>query len=227
MIINNVMSSFLADDDDDDECRDSDGEDTSKSSGKESGAGGRKGAGGSMGSGSERDAAGAAGDQKELPTRVGKICSIVGPIVDVQFEDSVPEIMNALDVPDYPGGGRLVLEVSIPFPLIFRLAESYQRLPSQVFHHLGEDTVRTVAMDSTEGLYRGQPVTDTGYPIRVPVGPSTLGRILNVIGEPIDERGPVKTDFHSFIHNESPVLTELNVNPELLQTGIKVSSVAT
>lgn len=77
-------------------------------------------------------------------------------------------------------------------------------------------------MDSTEGLRRGQKVTDTGYPIRVPVGRATLGRIINVIGDPIDERGPIKTEFYSFIHTEAPAMTELNVNPMLLETGIKV-----
>uniref|UniRef100_A0A1A9UGA8 ATP synthase subunit beta n=1 Tax=Glossina austeni TaxID=7395 RepID=A0A1A9UGA8_GLOAU len=132
--------------------------------------------------------------------KVGKICTIIGPVVDVVFEHDVPEIMNALEVQDYPGG-RLVLEV---------------------FHHLGEKVVRSVAMDSTEGLYRGQKVIDSGYPIRVPVGRATLGRILNVIGEPIDERGPVVSDFYSFIHADPPLLTDMNVSPELLMTGIKV-----
>ncbi|XP_067634139.1 ATP synthase subunit beta, mitochondrial-like [Eurosta solidaginis] len=103
-------------------------------------------------------------------------------------------------VPEYPGG-KLVLEV---------------------FHHLGDGIVRTVAMDSTEGLRRGQEVIDTGYPIRVPVGKSCLGRIMNVVGDPIDERGPIKSDFYSFIHAEPPGMVELNVNPTLLVTGIKV-----
>ncbi|KAI9588018.1 hypothetical protein GQX74_003864 [Glossina fuscipes] len=136
----------------------------------------------------------------DAPTKIGKICSIIGPVVDVVFEHDVPQIMNALEVQDYPGG-RLVLEV---------------------FHHLGEKVVRSVAMDCTGGLRRGQKVIDTGYPIRVPVGKATLGRILNVIGDPIDERGPVVTDYYSFIHADPPILTDMNVNPELLVTGIKV-----
>ncbi|XP_020713756.1 ATP synthase subunit beta, mitochondrial isoform X2 [Ceratitis capitata] len=131
---------------------------------------------------------------------VGKIYAIIGPVVDVIFEDNVPEVMNAMIVPDYEGG-QLVLEV---------------------FHHLGDGLVRSVAMDSTEGLRRGQKVIDTGYPIRVPVGRTCLGRVMNVIGNPIDERGPIISDFHSFIHAEPPEMIDLNVNPTLLETGIKV-----
>lgn len=92
----------------------------------------------------------------------------------------------------------------------------------KVFHHLSNNIVRSVAMDSTEGLRRGQKVVDTGHPIRVPVGRATLGRILNVTGDPIDERGPIKSEFYSFIHAEAPEMTDLSVNPVLLQTGIKV-----
>lgn len=92
-----------------------------------------------------------------------------------------------------------------------------------MFHHLGDGIVRSVAMDSTEGLHRGQKVLDTGYPIRVPVGKSCLGRIMNVVGDPIDERGPIQSDFHSFIHVDPPEMIDLNVNPTLLETGIKVS----
>ncbi|XP_050320004.1 uncharacterized protein LOC126752895 isoform X6 [Bactrocera neohumeralis] len=131
---------------------------------------------------------------------IGKIFAIIGPVVDVIFEENVPDVMNAMLVPEYPNG-KLVLEV---------------------FHHLGNGIVRSVAMDSTEGLRRGQKVIDTGYPIRVPVGKSCLGRILNVVGDPIDERGPIKSDYHSFIHADPPEMIELNVNPTLLETGIKV-----
>ncbi|XP_073818689.1 ATP synthase subunit beta, mitochondrial-like isoform X2 [Musca autumnalis] len=134
-------------------------------------------------------------------TRVGHIHAVVGPVVDVFFENELPEILNAMEVSDYKGGNRLVLEV---------------------FHHLSNNIVRSVAMDSTEGLRRGQKVTDTGHPIRVPVGRSTLGRILNVIGDPIDERGPIKSEFYSFIHAEAPEMIDLSVNPVLLETGIKV-----
>ncbi|KAG1443539.1 hypothetical protein G6F56_010637 [Rhizopus delemar] len=100
----------------------------------------------------------------------GQIRSVIGAVVDVQFEqDNLPAILNALEVQDH-SGGRLVLEVS---------------------QHLGENTVRTIAMDGTEGLVRGQKVIDTGAPITIPVGKEVLGRIINVIGEPIDERGPI------------------------------------
>ncbi|XP_005181797.2 ATP synthase subunit beta, mitochondrial [Musca domestica] len=133
--------------------------------------------------------------------RVGQIHAVIGPVVDVFFEDEIPEILNAMEVSDYKDGNRLVLEV---------------------FHHLSNNIVRSVAMDSTEGLRRGQKVVDTGHPIRVPVGRATLGRILNVTGDPIDERGPIKSEFYSFIHAEAPEMTDLSVNPVLLQTGIKV-----
>ncbi|XP_023309127.2 ATP synthase subunit beta, mitochondrial [Lucilia cuprina] len=135
-------------------------------------------------------------------SKVGRIHAVIGPVVDVIFDDeNIPDIMNAMEVSDYKAGPRLVLEV---------------------FHHLSNNTVRSVAMDSTEGLRRGQKVTDTGHPIRVPVGRATLGRIINVVGDPIDERGPINSEFHSFIHAEAPAMTELNVNPVLLETGIKV-----
>ena len=101
----------------------------------------------------------------------GRIVAVIGAVVDVQFDGELPSILNALEVRDRQP--RLVLEVA---------------------QHLGENTVRTIAMDGTEGLVRGNEVSDTGYPIRIPVGPQTLGRIMNVIGEPIDERGPIPTD---------------------------------
>ncbi|XP_037906110.1 ATP synthase subunit beta, mitochondrial [Hermetia illucens] len=129
----------------------------------------------------------------------GKIYSIIGPIVDVFFENELPGILNALEVSGTPT--RLVLEVA---------------------QHVGPNLVRTVAMDSTEGLRRGQEVVDSGYPIRVPVGTSTLGRILNVVGDPIDERGPIQSDYYSFIHAEAPELLDQNVELNILETGIKV-----
>ena len=104
------------------------------------------------------------------PNAVGKITQVIGAVVDVQFQDHLPAILNALETTN--DGKRLVLEVA---------------------QHLGESTVRTVAMDASEGLVRGQDVTDTGQPIAVPVGDETLGRIINVVGEPVDEAGPVKT----------------------------------
>merc|ERR1711962_1374538 len=135
-----------------------------------------------------RDYAAAAGK-----ANAGQIVAVIGAVVDVQFEDGLPEILSALDVSDREP--RLVLEVA---------------------QHLGENTVRTIAMDGTEGLIRGQKVVDTGSPIRIPVGEETLGRIINVIGDPIDERGPVETDKRAAIHAEAPEFEEMSV------TGIKV-----
>src|SRR5919201_900310 len=112
---------------------------------------------------------------------VGKITQVTGAVVDVQFDGDLPAILNALHAENE--GKRLVLEVA---------------------QHLGENTVRTIAMDSTDGLVRGQKVSDTGAPITVPVGPETLGRILNVVGEPVDERGPVKAKARSPIHKPAP-----------------------
>jgi len=129
----------------------------------------------------------------------GKISAVIGAVVDVQFDDGLPEILNALDVPGREP--RLVLEVA---------------------QHMGENTVRTIAMDGTEGLVRGQAVIDTGAPIRIPVGEETLGRIINVIGDPIDERGPVDTDKRAAIHAEAPPFEEMSVEQEILVTGIKV-----
>jgi F-type H+-transporting ATPase subunit beta len=129
----------------------------------------------------------------------GRVAQVLGAVVDVQFEDHLPEILNALETDN--GGNRLVLEVA---------------------QHLGESTVRTVAMDSTEGLVRGQEVTDTGGPITVPVGNETLGRIINVIGEPVDEAGPVKTRERRAIHQPAPEFVEQSTEAEILVTGIKV-----
>lgn len=130
----------------------------------------------------------------------GKISQVIGAVVDVQFPaGALPPILNSLEVEDHDI--RLVLEVA---------------------QHLGENTVRTIAMDGTEGLVRGQKVRDTGSPIMVPVGRETLGRILNVIGEPIDERGPVKTDKFYPIHREAPGFTDQDTTASILQTGIKV-----
>merc|ERR1712051_107548 len=129
----------------------------------------------------------------------GQVVSVIGAVVDVQFEDGLPEILNALEVENR--SPKLILEVA---------------------QHLGENTVRTIAMDGTEGLIRGQVVNDTGNPIMIPVGPETLGRIINVIGDPIDERGPVPTDKRQAIHAEAPAFEEMSVEQEILVTGIKV-----
>jgi F-type H+/Na+-transporting ATPase subunit beta len=129
----------------------------------------------------------------------GHISQVIGAVVDVQFHDHLPEILNALETVNH--GQRLVLEVA---------------------QHLGESTVRTIAMDSTEGLVRGNEVVDTGKPIAVPVGDETLGRILNVVGEPIDEAGPVKTKERRAIHQPAPAFVDQSTEAEILVTGIKV-----
>ncbi len=129
----------------------------------------------------------------------GRVTQVIGAVVDVQFDDQLPAILNALETTN--NGERLVLEVA---------------------SHLGEKTVRTIAMDATDGLVRGAAVTDTGAPISVPVGPETLGRILNVIGEPIDERGPVGHKQVAAIHAEAPLFEDQSTEQEILVTGIKV-----
>ncbi len=130
---------------------------------------------------------------------VGKVTQVIGAVVDVQFDGDLPAILNALETDNH--GKRLVLEVA---------------------QHLGENTVRTIAMDATEGLVRGQKVTDTEGPIMVPVGDATLGRILNVIGEPVDEKGPVKAKERRAIHQLAPEFAEQSTESEILVTGIKV-----
>jgi F-type H+-transporting ATPase subunit beta len=130
---------------------------------------------------------------------VGKITQVIGAVVDVQFGDDLPEILNALECDN--NGNKLILEVA---------------------QHLGENTVRTVAMDASEGLVRGTVVTDTGGPIMVPVGKETLGRILNVVGEPVDEKGPVKTKARRSIHQPAPEFADQATESEILITGIKV-----
>src|SRR5690554_2602039 len=130
---------------------------------------------------------------------VGTIRQVIGAVVDVQFEDNLPAILNALETDNQ--GTRLVLEVA---------------------QHLGENTVRCIAMDSTDGLVRGQSVTDTGAPISVPVGPEMLGRIINVIGEPVDEAGPITATQTRGIHQPAPSYVEQSTESEILVTGIKV-----
>jgi len=130
---------------------------------------------------------------------VGKITQVIGAVVDVQFEDNLPEILNGLTTDN--NGNNLVLEVA---------------------QHLGENTVRAIAMDATEGLVRGQTVTDTGAPIQVPVGTGTLGRIINVTGDPVDEQGPVAATETRGIHGDAPTFAEQSTATEILTTGIKV-----
>ncbi len=134
-----------------------------------------------------------------MANSIGKIRQVMGAVVDVQFDGALPAILNALETQNH--GQRLVLEVA---------------------QHLGENTVRTIAMDSSEGLTRGQTVTDTGAPISVPVGEETLGRIMNVIGEPVDEVGPVKTTHRRSIHQQAPSFEDQSTAAEILVTGIKV-----
>ncbi|HVM82596.1 MAG TPA: F0F1 ATP synthase subunit beta, partial [Candidatus Binatia bacterium] len=136
--------------------------------------------------------------------RVGKVTQVLGAVVDVQFEGDLPAILNALQVDNH--GKRLVLEVA---------------------QHLGESTVRTIAMDTTDGMVRGQEAVDTGAPITVPVGPETLGRIINVIGEPVDERGPVTAKKHYEIHRPAPSFVDQATEPQVLVTGIKVVDLLT
>src|SRR5437763_1601991 len=142
-----------------------------------------------------------------MAVATGKITQVIGAVVDVQFEGHLPAILNALETnnaglkTDTNPNGRLVLEVG---------------------QHLGESTVRTVAMDTSEGLVRGQAVTDTGQPISVPVGDECLGRIINVVGDPVDEAGPVNTAQRRAIHQEAPLYTDQSTEAEILVTGIKV-----
>ncbi|MGA8551472.1 MAG: F0F1 ATP synthase subunit beta [Stellaceae bacterium] len=135
---------------------------------------------------------------------IGTITQIIGAVVDVHFEGELPEILNALHVDD--AGRTLVLEVA---------------------QQLGENVVRTIAMDTTDGLVRGTQAVDTGEPIMMPVGPETLGRILNVIGEPVDERGPVQTNRRSPIHRSAPPFIDQSTEAEILITGIKVVDLLT
>ena len=134
-----------------------------------------------------------------MTKNLGKITQVIGAVVDVQFEGDLPEILNALET--HNNGVKMILEVA---------------------QHLGESTVRTIAMDSTEGLVRGEKVADTGLPITVPVGNPTLGRILNVIGAPVDEKGEVKSSEMRPIHRDAPAFSEQATETEILVTGIKV-----
>lgn len=132
-------------------------------------------------------------------THIGRITQVIGAVVDVKFDAHLPAILNALETKN--GEHRLVLEVA---------------------QHLGENTVRTIAMDTTEGLVRGHEVVDTGIPISVPVGDACLGRIMNVIGEPVDEVGPIIGEIKRAIHQEAPDYTDQSTEAEILVTGIKV-----
>jgi len=137
--------------------------------------------------------------EQQIGNLVGRVAQVIGAVVDVAFEGELPPILSALETENQ--GNRLVLEVA---------------------QHLGEDVVRTIAMDSTDGLTRGQTVRATGNQISVPVGPKTLGRIMNVIGEPIDEQGPIGSDTFAPIHAEAPLFVDQSTETSILVTGIKV-----
>src|SRR5215510_13288961 len=134
----------------------------------------------------------------------GKIVQVIGPVVDVEFTEKLPAIYNALTVEfDVPGSGRT-------------------RQTLEVEQHLGDNWVRTVCMGSTEGLKRGYEVVDTDGPISMPVGEAVMGRVFNVVGEPVDEQGPVKADNYRPIHRPAPALVDQSTSPRILTTGIKV-----
>src|SRR3982751_6886695 len=137
--------------------------------------------------------------EQQTSNLTGRVAQVIGAVVDVAFEGELPPILSALVTDNQ--GNKQVLEVP---------------------HHLGENVVRTIAMDSTDGLTRGQVVNATGSQIRVPVGPKTLGRIMNVIGEPIDERGPIGSDMSAPIHAEAPPFVDQSTEASILVTGIKV-----
>jgi len=139
---------------------------------------------------------------------VGKISQVIGPVVDVEFEPGkLPSIYNALEI-----SGKKVEDIF-----------SYsQRLVLEVAQHLGESRVRAVALSSTDGLTRGMEVADTGAPIKIPVGPSTLGRIINIIGEPVDKQGPLTSDTHYPIHRPAPAFEDQETKVQMMETGIKV-----
>ncbi len=135
----------------------------------------------------------------------GRIVQVIGAVIDVEFDGHLPPILNALETTNTDQ------RTGEPFRLVLEVAQ-----------HLGENTVRTIAMDTAEGLMRGQEVTDTGAPITVPVGPAALGRIMNVIGEPVDEAGPIVSNFHSSIHRDAPPFADQTTSTEILVTGLKV-----
>src|SRR5215475_3308547 len=135
----------------------------------------------------------------------GRLLQVIGAVVDVEFDGELPAILNALETSNTDA----------------RTGEKF-RLVFEVAQHLGENAVRAIAMDTTEGLVRGQEVVDSGSPITVPVGPATLGRIMNVIGEPVDEAGPIASPYRRGIHAEAPAFKDQSTQAEILVTGIKV-----
>src|SRR5271169_4480776 len=138
-------------------------------------------------------------EMEKVANAVGHVTQVIGAVVDVKFEGDLPPILNALETMN--NGSKLIMEVA---------------------QHLGESSVRCIAMDTSEGLVRGQEVTDTGGPILVPVGEGTLGRIINVIGDPVDEAGPVPHEETRAIHQNAPAYTDQSTEAAILVTGIKV-----
>jgi F-type H+-transporting ATPase subunit beta len=162
------------------------------------------------------------GQQQKQPVQAskgakGRVVSVIGAVVDVQFDEQLPPILNALQVDGRQP--KLILEVAQHLGIENKIKTNFIRL---ICSFKGDNTVRTIAMDGTEGLVRGQPVTDIGTPIKIPVGAATLGRIINVIGDPIDERGPVNAEDYAPIHADAPPFTDMNVEQQILETGIKV-----
>lgn len=142
------------------------------------------------------------GSQSDRPT--GRVAQIIGAVVDVEFDGALPDILNALETTNRDQNGKEI------------------RLVLEVAQHLGENMVRAIAMDATEGLVRGHPVRDSGGPITVPVGPATLGRIMNVVGDPVDEGAPIETPHRRAIHQKAPDFVDQRTEAEILVTGIKV-----
>src|SRR5712691_11141205 len=136
---------------------------------------------------------------------VGRVVQVIGPVVDIEFDQKVPAIYNAVRIKDDGSGGGVPIDVI-----------------AEVEQHLGENRVRCVSMLPTEGMVRGMKAIDTGGPITVPVGKATLGRVMNVIGEPVDKLGPIVSETRFPIHRHAPELDQQNTNLEMFETGIKV-----
>ena len=157
-------------------------------------------------------------EENTIIMATGKIVQVQGPVVDVEFEPGqLPKILNAVRIPRAAGGGRVAVNTTSDTP-----EATDSDLVVEVAQHLGNDVVRCIAMSSTDGLVRGEAAYDTGSPISVPVGPQTLGRVFNLLGRPIDERGPVSGGQTYPIHRAAPSFEDLATKAEVLETGVKV-----